>query len=79
MLSLKTVALVTNIPTPYRVPLFRELDQQLRARGCRLVVVFGGLGYSRRLFHLDPATFGFDHHFLDGSKQEGRDAEKTRF
>jgi glycosyltransferase involved in cell wall biosynthesis len=79
MQSLKTVALVTNIPTPYRVPLFRELDQQLRARGCRLVVVFGGLGYSRRLFHLDPATFGFDHHFLDGSKQEGRDAEKTRF
>lgn len=79
MEALKTIVLVTNIPTPYRVPLFREIDQQLQARGCRLVVVFGGHGYSRRLFHLDPTEFGFAHHFLDGSKWEGSDAEKTRF
>lgn len=79
MEALKTIALVTNIPTPYRVPLFRELDQQLQARGYRLVVVFGGQGYSRRLFQLDPDDFGFEHHFLDGSKWEGQDSEKTRF
>jgi glycosyltransferase involved in cell wall biosynthesis len=74
-----TIALVTNIPTPYRVPLFRELDAMLRNRGYRLVVVFGGRGYDRRLFKMDPSSFGFEHRFLDGSRLQRKDVERTSF
>lgn len=77
--SLKTIVLVTNIPTPYRVPLFNELDAALRNRGCRLHVIFGASSYARRKFEIDPSTFQFDHTFLEASLIQRGDAEKTTF
>jgi len=56
---MKTIVLITNIPTPYRVPLFNELDAALRVRGRRLHVIFGAATYARRNFKLDPASFQF--------------------
>lgn len=35
------LAIVTNIPSPYRVALFDRVDELLRARGGRLIVIFG--------------------------------------
>lgn len=79
MNQLRRIVLVTNIPTPYRVPLFAELSGKLEARGYRLHVVFGGSGYARRKHVPDPSTFRFDYSFLDGSKVERKDVEKTSF
>lgn len=77
--SLKTIVLVTNIPTPYRVPLFNELDAALRNRGRRLHVIFGAASYARRKFEIDAGTFQFDHTFLDASLIQRGDTEKTTF
>lgn len=75
----RNILLITNIPTPYRVPLFEELSQLLEVRGYTLHVVFGGSSYARRNFKIDPAAFRFNHVFLDGSKVERRDVERTSF
>lgn len=55
------VLLITNIPTPYRIPLFDELNRQLAAAGYAFRVVFGGRGYSLRRWEVDLAACGFDH------------------
>jgi glycosyltransferase involved in cell wall biosynthesis len=51
----------------------------LRSRGFRLAVIFGGQGYERRLFKTDPSTYGFEHRFLDGSRLQRKDVERTSF
>ena len=56
--------LITNIPTPYRIPLFRELAAQLSARGTTLKVVFGARGYARRKWQVDLHDCGFDYEVL---------------
>jgi glycosyltransferase involved in cell wall biosynthesis len=76
---MKTIVLITNIPTPYRVPLFNELDAALRVRGRRLHVIFGAATYARRNFKLDPASFQFEHTFLDAAVIQRGDSEKTTF
>jgi glycosyltransferase involved in cell wall biosynthesis len=76
---MKTIVLITNIPTPYRVPLFNELDAALRNRGRKLHVIFGASTYARRKFTLDPASFQFEHTFLDASVIQRGDNEKTTF
>ncbi len=63
---MRNVFLITNIPTPYRIPLFNELTRQMRANGYHLQVVFGAWGYKRRQWEVDPTTFEFDYHVLDG-------------
>lgn len=60
----KTLALVTNIPTPYRVPLFARLDARLRDEGWSLLVLFLAEGDAERRWHLDPRAFPFAHRFL---------------
>ena len=62
----KLVLIVTNIPTPYRIPLFNEVARQLRTEGFRLCVVFGAWGYERRRWEIDPSSFEFDYHVLGG-------------
>ncbi len=64
---MKTVVVVTNIPTPYRIPLFNEVARRLHARGYALHVVFGAWGYKRRQWKIDPGTFEFGYHVLGGS------------
>lgn len=76
---METIVLITNIPTPYRVPLFNELNAALRNRGRKLHVIFGAPTYARRNFQIDPATFEFEHTFLDASLIQRNDSEKTTF
>lgn len=54
--------LITNIPTPYRIPLFNKLAV---LRNGDLTVLFAAMGYERRKWQIDPASFKFQYHVLD--------------
>jgi glycosyltransferase involved in cell wall biosynthesis len=76
----KKAVLITNIPNPYRVPLFNELAAQLKEHNWSLTVIFGSRGYSRRRFELNESDRAFHAIFLDSaSYQVGSDNEKTTF
>jgi len=74
-----TALLITNIPTPYRVPLFNELSRQLREKGLRLKVVFGALGYPRRKWQIDLNAAQFDYAVLHSRKIKYRNPESLSF
>lgn len=57
------LAVVTEIPAPYRLPLLRQLERRL---GDRLGVFFLGRTERRRQWPVDPGAFGFRHHFVPG-------------
>lgn len=73
------VIVVTNIPNPYRIPLFNEAWRQFRAEGIEFKVLFGSMGYSRRKFVLDMNECLFPYEILDSGKYNFGDAEKTVF
>lgn len=60
--------LITNIPNPYRIPLFNELDQQLQKKQGHLRVLFGTDTYKRRLFKPDLSAIKFDYQILRSKK-----------
>ncbi|MFH2108815.1 MAG: glycosyltransferase family 4 protein [Chrysiogenia bacterium] len=64
----KKVLLVTNIPNPYRIPLFNELKFQLNALNIEFKVIFGIEGYSRRKFVIDLSECEFEYEILKSSK-----------
>lgn len=77
---MKKVLLVTNVPTPYRVPLFQGLNTAYREAGWELTVAFGERGYTRRKYTLQEDQFGFKHIFLNGGKkQDSSNPEATVF
>lgn len=77
---MKKVILITNVPTPYRVPLFVRIDKAFSEVGWELTVVFGARNYSRRKYKLEADDFGFKHLFLDGGlKQDSTNPESTVF
>lgn len=59
-----TILVITNIPTPYRIPLFNELDRLLDENGMELKLVFAALGYSRRKWRIDMGECRFDYEVL---------------
>ena len=59
-----TILVITNIPTPYRIPLFNELDRLLDENGMKLKLVFAALGYSRRKWRIDMGECRFDYEVL---------------
>jgi len=63
---MRTLAVVTNIPTPYRVPLFNTLADELPEAGWRLHVLFGSRGNERRQWSVEEEAFRFPHEFLEG-------------
>lgn len=72
------VVLITNIPNPYRVPLFNEFAQQLAAKGASLKVVFAAKTYERRLFKISKDEMQFDYEFLDSKAiDRGKDTSAT--
>ncbi|NIM17568.1 MAG: glycosyltransferase [Candidatus Aminicenantes bacterium] len=75
----KKMMIITNIPNPYRIPLFNELNVQLKQRGIKLKVVFGARGYSRRKFQLDMEECQFDYTILKSSPRNIFFAGKTWF
>jgi glycosyltransferase involved in cell wall biosynthesis len=60
------VVIVTNLPTPYRIPLFNALSKRLAARDWRLTVVFLVRGYARRKWDVNVKNLEFEHEFVKG-------------
>ncbi len=73
------ILLVTNIPTPYRIPLFNELKEQLERKGLGLKVVFGALGYARRKWAIDMSQCKFEYEVLPSKNLFYSDPEKSSF
>lgn len=75
----RRVLLVTNIPTPYRIPLFNELNAQLAGLGISFKVVFAALGYPRRKWEIDMTQCSFSWEVLNRGRLRSRDAESALF
>jgi glycosyltransferase involved in cell wall biosynthesis len=75
----KKILLVTNIPTPYRIPLFNQLDDQIRRLGLTFKVIFGARGYPRRLWKINMSECRFDHEILPSRLYGLGNKEKTMF
>jgi glycosyltransferase involved in cell wall biosynthesis len=74
------VLLITNIPNPYRIPLFNEICKQFHASGIHLKIIFGAAGYKRRFFTIDPSEISYDYEILkDEAHTFSEDAEKSYF
>ena len=73
------ILLVTNIPTPYRIPLFNELKEQLEKKGLGLKVVFGALGYARRKWVVDMSQCKFEYEVLPSKNLRYSDPENSSF
>jgi len=73
------ILLVTNIPTPYRIPLFNELKEQLERKGLGLKIVFGALGYARRKWAVDMSQCTFEYEVLPSKNLYYFDPEKSSF
>lgn len=78
-MSIKKVVIVTNVPNPYRIPLFNEIHSQLLGHGIELKVLFGSESYSRRKYKLNLAECSFTYGFLDSAKYNLGNVEKTLF
>ncbi len=77
---MKKVIFVTNIPNPYRIPLFNEMSRQFKEKNIHLKLVFGSASYKRRLFKLDTSEMKFDYEILkDTGYTFSKDGEKTIF
>ncbi len=79
MLKAKRVLLITNIPTPYRILLYDAINEKLKSRGIEFLVVFGGLGYSRRKWQIDMAEYKFPYKVLRGFPLSFLNIEKVTF
>lgn len=71
------ILLITNIPNPYRIPLFNELKRQLEGKKLRLKVIFGAWGYERRKWTVDMSECDFDYEVLTSKKIHHSNPEKT--
>lgn len=58
------MALVTNIPAPYRIPLFNEMDRRLEEAGAELRVFFLRPGTARRSWMTSEEPREFDYEVL---------------
>ena len=73
------VLLITNIPTPYRIPFFNELHAQLKEKGLKLKVIFGALSYPRRKWYVDLSSCKFDFEVLPSWRLTLFNSEKVMF
>ncbi|MFN8153408.1 MAG: glycosyltransferase family 4 protein [Bacteroidia bacterium] len=62
----KRILIVTNVPNPYRIALFNELNRQLATHNMELLVIFGAPGYIRRLSQTDMTQATFAYKILSG-------------
>jgi glycosyltransferase involved in cell wall biosynthesis len=77
---MQKVVLITNIPTPYRIPLFNELNKQMHDEGMELHVIFSEAGYQRRKFEINFTDFKFPFTILEGGTiTSAENSEKTYF
>lgn len=64
MTAAGTVLLVTNIPTPYRIPLFNAVAEAFEGGGFNLKVAFAASGYARRNWAIDMDDCRFAYEIL---------------
>jgi len=57
------IAIVTNLPAHYRIPLFNGMQERLSGAGARLCVFFAGSDPAQRTY-MRPGSFSFEHEFL---------------
>jgi len=76
---MKKLLVIKNIPTPYHIPLFNELNRQLEDRGLKLKVLFGALGYRRRKWEIDMSQCKFDYIVLPSKHLHYLNPEKVSF
>ena len=75
----RKVLLITNIPTPYRIPLFNVLHEELSQRGIDFSVVFGALGYARRKWKINLDDCRFPTEVLPTANLRFSDPERASF
>jgi glycosyltransferase involved in cell wall biosynthesis len=75
----KRILLITNIPTPYRIPLFNKLNEELQKNYYKLLVTFGAETYSRRKWKLNLDECEFDYKILKSPKIRLGSNEKMMF
>ena len=76
---MKKVIVVTNIPNPYRIPLFNEMWRQCNDHKIEFKVIFGAQNYARRKFVLDMNDCLFPYEILDSRKLDFGNNEKIVF
>lgn len=77
--QVRPVVLVTNIPTPYRVPLFNALNNTLEQHGLYLIVIFAAWRYPRRQWQLSPDEFEFEYRVLRSKRIDYTSTERVSF
>lgn len=60
--------IITNIPNPYRIPLFNELNKELQKNNHQLHIAFGTDTYKRRKFELNLSDCRFNYTILSSKK-----------
>src|SRR5689334_17166636 len=76
---MQRVLLISNVPQPYRVALFNEIDRQLKEQGVLFKVVFAAEGYKRRKSKIDFSEMKFEYEILRSFKMSLGNVEKTVF
>lgn len=59
------ICIITNIPAPYRLPLFAKLEHEFGKQGWNLTVIFLTKSYDRRKWNIDESQFRFRYRFLE--------------
>jgi glycosyltransferase involved in cell wall biosynthesis len=72
------IILITNIPTPYRIPLFNELAKQFQNQQTSFKVIFNAKSYQRRKWQVDESQFKFEYIYLINEKLAST-KEQTKF
>jgi len=75
----KKIFIITNIPTPYRIPLFNELNTRLSNSGFKLTVIFGAKNYLRRKWVINFSEFDFEYKILPSKNIRFNNPEKSSF
>ncbi len=78
-ISTDSVLLLTNLPTPYRIPLFNVLSNKLKIKGISLIVVFGALGEDRRQWKINLKDCHFKYHVMSGDNVKQLKNESLSF
>jgi len=76
---MRTLVLITNIPTPYRVPFFNHLSQLLATKNILLEIVFAAETYQRRKWEISRTDFKFSYHFLNSRQIDINSGESAAF
>ncbi|MBL7996234.1 glycosyltransferase family 4 protein [bacterium] len=58
------IVIITNIPSPYRIPLFNQMHERFKSSNWKLHIIFLTKSYRRRKWQIDESEFHFDFEYL---------------